>query len=103
MISIRDPRWKVSSEGTARVAAGKVIPAKKWKHKSTGATASLYGAVPWSGSKGDEKSDWEMVEEGWTIQHPDGTIGIGKPPFKSKGEAEKWIEAHPKFPGMNAG
>ena len=72
-----------------------------WKHKATGATASLYGAVPWSGAKGDEKSDWEKVEVGWTIRHPDGTIGIGQKPFHTKEEAEKWVEAHPKFTGMN--
>jgi hypothetical protein len=85
----------------AAAKGGEVIPSVQWKHKATGATASLFGAVPWSGSPGDTKEDWEKVTVGWTIRHPDGTIGIGKPPFHSKGEAEKWVEEHPTFKGMN--
>ena len=108
MISTRDPRWKTASDNEDRTAVrsvegatGEVIPSKRWKHKQTGATASLYGAVPWTGAPGDRKEDWHLEEVGWTISWPDGTIGIGRPPFKSKAEAEKWVEEHPRFPGMN--
>jgi hypothetical protein len=75
-------------------AEDEVIESKHWKHKLTGATASLYGAVPWSGAKGDKKEDWELVSTGWTIRWADGTIGRmdGKPPFHSKGEGEAYLE-----------
>ena len=105
MISTRDPRWKNASEApsspVAAARGGEVIPSVQWKHKATGAAASLFGAVPWSGAPGDTKEDWEKVTVGWTIRHPDGTIGLGQKPFHTKEEAEKWVEAHPKFPGMN--
>jgi len=71
---------------------GEVIESRRWKHKETGATASLYGAVPWSGRPGDKKDDWTLENVGYTIQWADGTIGTGRVPFKSKDEAEKWLE-----------
>jgi hypothetical protein len=71
---------------------GEVIESKSWKHKSSGATASLYGAVPWSGSTGDEKSDWELETTGYTISWDDGTIGVGRKPFKTKAEAQAHLD-----------
>lgn len=71
---------------------GEVIESKSWKHKSSGATASLYGAVPWSGADGDEKSDWELETTGYTISWDDGTIGIGRQPFKTKAEAQAHLD-----------
>lgn len=71
---------------------GVIIPSRRWKHKATGATASLYGAVPWSGAPGDRKEDWVLEDVGYTIQWEDGTIGVGRPPFNSKAEAESWLE-----------
>ena len=37
----------------------KVIPSKRWENKATGATASLYGAVPWV--RDTDKRNWEVV------------------------------------------
>lgn len=79
---------------TALKGEGKVIPSRRWKHKDTGSTASLYGAVPWSGQPGDQKQDWVLENVGYTIQWDDGTIGIGRQPFKSEREAEEWLQAH---------
>jgi hypothetical protein len=70
---------------------GEVIEARHWKHKDSGATASLYGSIPWSGRPGDRKEDWQLVGVGWTIQWEDGTIGIGRQPFKTKEEAENFL------------
>jgi hypothetical protein len=77
-----------------KVAArkGEVIESKRWKHKESGATASLFGAVPWSGAPGDRKEDWQLEGVGWTIRWDDGTVGIGRQPFKSKAEAEEHLE-----------
>jgi hypothetical protein len=71
---------------------GEVIEARQWRHPS-GRTASVYGSLP-------QGEGWEIVTTGWTIQHPDGTIGLGRPPFASKAEAQAWVDAHPNFPGM---
>ncbi len=92
-------RHQVGQSG-ARHSVGKVIPAKRWENRRTGATASVYGAVPWTGGAGNRQEDWEMVEKGWTISWPDGTVGIGRTPFESKDAAEKWTEEHPHFRGM---
>ena len=70
---------------------GKVVESKMWKHKNTGVTASLFGAVPWSGQPGDEKKDWSLENVGWTIQWDDGTTGIGRKPFQTKAEAEEYL------------
>jgi hypothetical protein len=86
-------RFASSSKLSMR-GKGEVIESKHWKHKDTGATASLYGAVPWSGSPGDKKEDWKLESVGWTIQWEDGTIGIGRQPFKTKEEAEDFLEKH---------
>jgi hypothetical protein len=77
---------------------GEVIESKHWTHKDTGATASLYGAVPWSGAPGDRKENWRLDTVGWTIGWYDGTVGTGGKPFHSKQEAEEWLLQHPRAP-----
>jgi hypothetical protein len=47
--------------------------------------------------------DAERIVRGWTIAHPDGTVGLGRPAFITQAEAQAWIDAHPNFPGMNQG
>jgi len=78
--------------------AGKVIEALVWKHTS-GRTASVGGAVPWAWR--GEADQWKMEQVGFTVRHPDGTTGIGRPPFATREEAQAWVDAHPKFPGMS--
>jgi hypothetical protein len=79
---------------------GKVIEHMVWKHTS-GRTASVRGACPWT--RESEKADWALSFAGFTIQHPDGTTGLGRPPFTTREEAQAWVDAHPKFPGMSQG
>lgn len=83
---------RLGSVHVAMRGKGEVIESKQWRHKGTKATASLYGAVPWSGAPGDQEKDWRLESVGWTIRWEDGTIGIGRQPFKSKEEAEEWLE-----------
>jgi len=42
----------------------------------------------------------ELVTEGWTVSHIDGTTGTGKKPFATEAEAQAWCDANPNFPGM---
>lgn len=72
--------------------SGEVIPSKRWENKTTGATASIYGAVPWTGAPGDREEDWELKTVGWTIRWSDGTTGIGRQPFESQREAQDWLD-----------
>jgi hypothetical protein len=85
------------------VSRGKVIASKQLRNRTTGATASPYGAVPWTGAPGNRREDWEMEEVGFTISWPDGTVGIGRQPFATREAAEAWMKEHPRFRGMSAG
>lgn len=76
---------------------GKVIESRHYLHTS-GRTASIYGALPWRGDV--EKAEWTMVTNGFTIAHPDGTVGIGRKPFETAAAAQAWIDANPNFSGM---
>jgi len=62
----------------------RVIESKRWEH-TTGATASIYGAVPWT--DGNDAPNWKVVTVGWTWEHDDGRIGLGRVPAKTKDEA----------------
>jgi hypothetical protein len=62
-----------------------VIPAKKWKNKVTGQTASLYGAVPYTTTA--EAEGWEVITVGWTWRNSNGTIGLGRVPAATYEEA----------------
>jgi hypothetical protein len=77
---------------------GKVIEARRWRNPKTGRTASVYGSVPWTHEA--DRADWLMESVGWTIQHPDGTVGIGRAPFETAEQAQAWIAQNPRFPGM---
>jgi hypothetical protein len=106
-------KWKVEHDehkDNFRAAAegfknslGQVIESKRWKHKETGALASLYGAVPWSGRKGDSKEDWELENVGYTIYwNSNGTVGTGRPPFKTEKEAEDFLKKEAERRGKKA-
>ena len=79
----------------------RVIEYWVWVHVPTGLTASIRGACPWG--FGPQPTTWERRQDGWSIEHPDGTIGIGRAPFPTAAEAQAWIDAHPTFQGMGAG
>ena len=76
-----------------------VIPAKVWKHTS-GATASVYGAIPWT--RESERFEWAMGTDGFTVLHSDGTTGIGRRPFETREEAQAWCDKNPNFRGMGS-
>lgn len=76
----------------------KVIPARVWRHVY-GRTASIRGAAPWHNHK--DRCDWTTEVIGWTVQHSDGTTGLGRPPFATREEAQAWCDAHPSFRGMS--
>lgn len=59
----------------------KIIPSRRWQHKTTKRTASVYGACPASGAPGDTHKDWEIVDVGWTTANDNGTVGLCRPPF----------------------
>lgn len=69
----------------------KVIPSRRWQNAVTGATASIYGAVPYVGEAGD----WAIVTVGFSIQNDDGTVGQGRPPYATEAEAQAAIDRNP--------
>lgn len=76
-----------------------IIPARRWRNTKTKATASVYGAVPWFTEAA--KADWEIESTGFTIKWPDGTVGLGRPPFATEAEAAAALARMPKgFTGM---
>jgi hypothetical protein len=81
----------------------KAVPAICWFHVS-GRRASSGGAAPWHTEA--ERREWTLQTDpaivGWTIQHDDGTRGIGRVPFRTEAEALAWMAAHPRFSGMGA-
>lgn len=72
----------------------RVVESKRWKHPATGRTASLYGACPWSGAPGDTEADWTLETVGWTWELANGTVGLGRRPAATKGEAEEIMRRH---------
>lgn len=48
-------------------------------------------------------ADAVRVVSGWTLLHPDGTTGLGRPPFATREDAQEWADLHPNFPGMTQG
>lgn len=68
-----------------------VVESKQWVNKTTGQTASVFGAVPWT--RPSEKSHWSMESVGWTVRdNRNGTVGIGRQPWKSKAQAQAWVD-----------
>lgn len=62
-----------------------VIESKRWRNTKTNATASLYGACPWTSDA--DKQAWVLEVVGWTWRNADGTIGLGRVPAKTREEA----------------
>ena len=64
-----------------------VIEAKSWR-ADDGASASIYGAVPYRSEHEKLQRGWRMVSVGWTVKNPlTGQVGVGKPPCKTFAEA----------------
>ena len=66
-----------------------IIESKRWKH-STGMTASIYGAVPWTSEA--DRHNWSIEIVGYTLRNiKSGTVGIGRRPFKTHAEALEFV------------
>ena len=76
-----------------------VIESKHWVNNSTGATASIYGAVPWTTEK--EKAQWKIETRGYTWRLSNGTIGLGRVPAKTMNEALEVMELFNNRGGLN--
>lgn len=70
----------------------RIIPYKVWINEVTGATASVFGAVP---GFGNERKQWHLAEKGFTTDNLDGTYGLGRMPFATR----EGLEAHLKAGG----
>lgn len=67
-----------------------VIESKSWK-RDDGATASIYGAVPWTSPT--EEKRWKVVTRGYTVRDNErGTIGVGRKPWDTRAEAQAWVD-----------
>lgn len=69
-----------------------VIEAHVWVNTTTGATASIYGACPWTSDT--EKASWEIQARGYTWRLDNGTIGLGRKPAATREEAETIMATH---------
>ena len=66
-----------------------VIPSRVYKRED-GLKASIYGACPWNSDA--EKARWQCVVQGWTVRdNHSNTVGMGRPPFATKEEAEAFV------------
>lgn len=67
-----------------------VIESRRWEGPN-GRQASIYGAVPYTSPA--EKPQWKIVTVGYTVRNQrTGTVGVGKPPWKTQAEAQAWAD-----------
>lgn len=67
-----------------------IIESKHWVNHETKQTASLYGSVPYVSDR--DKFNWSIEVLGYTVRNiKNGTVGIGKIPWKTEAEAEAWL------------
>jgi hypothetical protein len=67
------------------------IESKVWR-SATGRTVSIYGALPWFSEAQKQAEGWTLVVTGFTVRNlSDGTVGIGRVPWKTLEEAQAWI------------
>ncbi len=64
-----------------------VVESLVWRNARTGATASPYGACPWT--RPADEADWSLEKRGYTLRdNHRGTVGIGRQPWKTQEEAQ---------------
>ena len=66
-----------------------VIESKRWRNGATGATASIYGALPWTVEA--DKANWSCEVVGYTVRMSNGTVGCGRRPWATREEAEAFL------------
>ena len=78
------------SHSTMKTDRYDVIESKVWK-RDDGATASPYGASPWTSTA--EEKRWKLVTRGYTVRdNESGTVGIGRVPWATRAEAQEWVD-----------
>lgn len=68
-----------------------VIPSRVWVNAKTGKRASLFGAVPWV--SGPQPAEWQVKDQGFTLEMSNGTVGYGRVPLATKAEAQAVMDA----------
>ncbi len=69
-----------------------IIESKQWRNSKTGATASIFGSVPYCSDA--DKPDWKLETKGFTVRNErTGVVGIGRAPFTTREEAQAWIDS----------
>lgn len=63
-----------------------IIPHRHWQNVRTGATASVFGAVPWTSAR--ERDEWTLISAGYTWRRSDGCVGLARKPAATRQEAE---------------
>ena len=67
-----------------------VVPHRVWAGPE-GRTASIYGASPWG--MGPKPDTWHIEERGFTLSMDNGTLGFGRPAFKTRETAQRYMDA----------
>ena len=70
----------------------KVIPYRFYQTPE-GARVSIYSSFVPAGAT--------LITQGFTVEHPDGTTGLGRKAFDTESEAQAWCDANPRFRGMS--
>ena len=71
-----------------------VCESRVWRN-GNGKTASIYGAVPWTGGPGDTREDWDLEVRGWTVRDmKTGAVGCGRPPFPTRDDAQAFADKY---------
>ena len=69
-----------------------VIERKIWRNARTGATASIYGAVPCYAAQ--DEAEWKIESCGFTWRDTrDNTVGLGRVPVATREEAQAIADA----------
>lgn len=69
----------------------RIIESKRWRNTVTNATASIYGAVPYTSET--DKPNWIVEIRGYTWETDQGTIGLCRAPAKTMAEAIEVMES----------
>lgn len=72
-------------QGCYKMKIIQIVESKHWVNSKTNQTASIYGAVPYTNDL--DKQDWSIQTRGYTWRLDNGTVGLGRTPVKTYGEA----------------
>lgn len=64
-----------------------IIESWHWVNIKDGRTASIYGSVPYANDR--DAINWRKELRGFTWRLDNGTVGLGRPPAKTRDEAKE--------------